>query len=178
MKNKKTAHRYAHALLELANEKKSLDRIYEDILYIHNVIGQSEDFRTFLKNPIISHVEKKNTFKALFEKHVSKEVLNFADTLCMKNREDILDEIIEEFISLRNEQLGVIQAEVVSVVDLDSKQIETLTGKLTAMTGKRPQLRFSKDPKLVGGFLVRIGDTVIDGSVRRQLEKLREQFAG
>lgn len=177
MKNKKTAHRYAHALLGMANDKKLLDRTYEDVMHLHSVIGQSEDFRTFLKNPIINHLQKKNTIKALFENNVSREVLEFLNVLCMKNREDILDEIIDEFIELRNEQLGLVKAEVVSVIDLDSKQIEILTNKLAALTGKTPQLHFSKDPKLVGGFLVRIGDTVIDGSVRHQLERLKDQFA-
>jgi F-type H+-transporting ATPase subunit delta len=177
MKNKKTARRYAHALLGMANEKKKLDKIHEDVTYFHQAIGQSEDLKAFLRNPIINHQQKKNTFQALFKDKISKDMLDFIDVLCSKNREDILEEIIEEFIALRNEQLGVIQAEVVSVVDLDSKQIEALKSKLATMTGKTPQLRFTKDPKLVGGFLVRIGDTVIDGSVRHQLERLHDQFA-
>ncbi len=177
MKNKKTAHRYAHALLGMANDKKILDKVHEDVLYLHQAIGQSGELRTFLKNPIINHQQKKNTFLALFKDKLSKETLDFIDVLCSKNREDILEEIIEEFVALRNEQLGLVQADVISVVDLDSKQIETLTRKLEALTGKKPQLRFTKDPALVGGFMVRIGDTVIDGSVRRQLEKLRERFS-
>ena len=178
MKNKKTAHRYAHALLGMANDKKSLDRIYSDILHIHAVVAQSPEFKEFLKNPIITASEKKNTFKALFESKLSKETVDFLFTLCTKGREDILDEILDEFLTLRDEQLGIVKADVVSVVDLDSKQIEVLTGKLAAITGKTPQLKFYKDPNLIGGFLVRIGDTVIDGSVKRQLERLRDQFSG
>lgn len=178
MKNKKTAHRYANALLGMANDKKALERIHNDILLIHSVIGHSPEFLTFLKNPIINNLQKKNTFKALFENKLSKETLDFLFVLCTKGREDILEEIIGEFMALRDDQLGLVKAEVVSVIDLDSKQIEVLTSKLATLTGKTPQLRFHKDPELIGGFLVRIGDTVIDGSVRRQLERLRDQFAG
>ncbi|MBL7960777.1 ATP synthase F1 subunit delta [bacterium] len=177
MKNKKTAHRYANALLGMANDKKLLDRIYNDVLHIHSIIGQSADFNTFLKNPIITTIQKKNTFKALFEKTLSKETLDFIFVLCTKGREDILDEVIVDFMALHDEQKGIIKAEVVSVVDLDSKQIEVLTGKLAAFSGKSPRLSFRKDPQLIGGFLVRLGDTVIDGSVKRQLERLREQFS-
>lgn len=178
MKNKKTAHRFAHALLGMANDKNALERINNDILHIHSIIGQNPDFNSFLKNPVINTQEKKNTFKALFEKSLSTETMEFLFLLCTKGREDILEEIINEFLTLRDEQLGIVKADVISVIDLDKKQIELLTDKLAGLTGKTPQIRFHKDPKLIGGFLVRIGDTVIDGSVRRQLERLREQFAG
>jgi F-type H+-transporting ATPase subunit delta len=178
MRDKKTPRRYAKALLMRASEKKMTEQIFENLSTIQTVIEQSPEFRNFLVNPIVKETEKQSVFKALFENQISREVLEFLNVLCAKGRENFLPDIIDAFMEMRREQMGVIQAEVVSVVDLNSAQVEDLKNKLKTLTGKMPELRFRKDPALIGGFLVRYGDTVIDGSVKRQLEKLREQFTG
>ncbi|MBX7151488.1 ATP synthase F1 subunit delta [bacterium] len=176
MKSTRTARRYAQALLELSSDAKVMERLTQDIQGLKEAVDQSPEFRNFLINPVIKEDQKKKIIKSMFEKKVSTEALQFLEVLCQKRRENILGEIVESFLDLRNEQLGLVNAEVVSVVDLRADQIEALKSKLKSLTGKTPQLSFRKDPSLIGGFLVRVEDTVIDGSVRRQLEKLREGF--
>ena len=176
MKDWKTASRYANALLRVSVDSNQLDTVYEDVKKIQNIVHQNADLVHFLKNPVIANAQKKETFKALFERSVSKPTLDFLYLLCTKNRESLLDEIISSFISKRDELLGHIKAAVTTVVDMTPDQIVMLTDRIKSMTGKIPELSFDKDPELIGGFIVRIGDQVIDGSVRHQLEKLREQF--
>ncbi len=177
MRDKKTPRRYAKALLMRASEKNSVEQVFENLSMIQAVIERSAEFRNFLTNPIIKETEKQSVFQALLKNKISPEVLEFLNMLCRKGRENYLPDMIEMFMEMRRDGLGVIQAEVVSVMDLNPKQIDDLTDKLKTLTGKTPELRFRKDPNLIGGFLVKYGDKVIDGSVKRQLERLREQFA-
>lgn len=160
----------------MSADAKVMERLTQDMQNFKETIEQSPEFRNFLINPVIKEEQKKKILKSMFEKKVSAETVQFLDFLCQKRRENILGEIVEAFLDLRNEQLGLVNAEVVSVVDLRAEQIEALKTKLKTLTGKTPQLTFRKDPSLIGGFLVHVEDTVIDGSVRRQLEKLREGF--
>lgn len=160
----------------MSTDAKVMERLTHDMQNFKETIEQSPEFRNFLINPVIKEEQKKKILKSMFEKKVSAETVQFLEFLCQKRRENILSEIVEAFLDLRNEQLGLVNAEVVSVVDLRADQVEALKMKLKTLTGKTPQLTFRKDPNLIGGFLVRVEDTVIDGSVRRQLEKLREGF--
>ncbi len=173
MKNKATAQRYAQALFELANEKNILETVFEELSSIRGLITNSKEFFEFLNNPIVPDAQKIQTMKALFEGKVKKETMDFLTLVCIKDRENILDEMIDCFVELRNEKLGLVTAEVLSVVDFSDAQVKQLTEKIKTMTGKTPTLTFKKDASLIGGFTVRIGDTVLDGSVRRQIERLR-----
>ncbi len=173
MKNKSTARRYALSLFQLASDNNCIDAVYNELSSIHDLEANSPEFSAFLQNPIIPDMQKKEAMKAIFEKQVRKETMDFLLFICEKDRENILTEMIECFIELRNEKLGLVQAEVFSVSDLSENQIKLLTEKIKTLTGKTPTMSFKKDPSLIGGFLVRIGDTVLDGSVRRQIQRLR-----
>lgn len=177
MKNLKTARRYAKALMEMAVEQKRLDQAHDDLAMIESTMSQSADFRRLLANPVIKEQPKKDLLKSIFDGKITPLTMDFLFTLCEKNREAILPEIFQMFRELRNEHLGLIPAEVTSVVDLTPEQTRSIEQKLKTLTGKTPQLTLSKDPALIGGIMIRIGDTVIDGSVRRQLERLRTQLA-
>jgi F-type H+-transporting ATPase subunit delta len=163
--------------MELAVDQKNLDKIHDDLTYIESLMAQSADFRRVLVNPVIKEQPKKDLLRTIFAAKVSSLTMDFLFTLCEKNRETILPEIFQTFKELREEHLGLIPAEVVSVVDLTPEQVRSIEEKLKTLTGKTPQLTLSKDPALIGGVRIQIGDRVIDGSVRRQLERLHTQLA-
>lgn len=177
MRQTKTARRYAQALLDLSVQEKTVDRVMEDMQALLALAKSHTELRAFLANPVIKNEVKKTTVRSLFEKHVSKQTMHFLHTLCDRNRENLLEEIAEAFVDLRHAQMNRIKADVYSVVDLTDGQVRELQKRILAMTGKDPQFAFHRDASLIGGFLVRMGDTVIDGSVRHQLEKLRDRFA-
>jgi F-type H+-transporting ATPase subunit delta len=140
------------------------------------IIRGSRPLRRFLESPVVSRPRKKAVVKELFGASVAPAVLGFVNLLVDKQREGELPGIIEQFARLRDERLGIVGAEVASAVDLSSAQQEQIVRQLKQYTRKDVRLETRRDPSLRGGIIVRIGDTVLDASVRRQLERLRDQL--
>jgi len=154
-----------------------MDRVFADLTAILDLVRATPELQIFFSNPVIKNAIKKTTVRSVFESTVGPDTLSFLLFLCDRNRENLLEEIGESFIDMRNEELGIVKAVVSSVVDLTDVQVKELQKRVIAITGKTPKFNFLKDPSLIGGFTVRVEDTVIDGSVRHQLDKLRERFS-
>ena len=101
----------------------------------------------------------------------------FLNLLTEKGREDILPVIIQEFFHLRDEMLGIVTVEVKAATEFGKEQEAELQKRFEGYSKKKARITYSLDKQLKGGFVARIGDTVFDGSIKRQLELLREQFA-
>jgi F-type H+-transporting ATPase subunit delta len=130
----------------------------------------------FFKSPIISREKKKAVIDGLFGKRVDDLTLQFLKLLVDKHREDIVPQVIDAYRALRDEHLGVIVAIARVAQPLSGGEEKKLIDTLGKMTGKSVRLSVQLDSDLVGGAVVRVGDTVYDGSVRNQLELLREQM--
>lgn len=172
----RAAYRYARALLETAEETKTVDRVGKDLETIEDLIKGSRDFLLFLRSPVINTQKKKTVLTELFKNRLSAATFNFLLLLTTKNRETILPEIITQFYRLRDARLGIEHAAVRTPVPLTKDQEKKLTTALERVTKKRIQLQKILDPKVKGGVRVQIGDTVWDGSVAHQLALLRERF--
>ncbi len=177
MKQTRVARRYAQALMDLAEETKNLERVTEDLQFLQRMMRESRDFIVFLKSPIIKKERKRQIISELVAKQISGETLSFVDLLAEKGREDILDQIIEQFFILHDERLGIVALDVRAAVELDADQRRRLEQRFEQLTKKKVRMAISLDKQLRGGFVARVGDTVYDGSVKRQLELLREKFA-
>jgi F-type H+-transporting ATPase subunit delta len=177
MSNLRTAHRYAAALMATADEQKALKKVSKDLRAIHSLIGESHEFQLFLKSPIIKKEKKRQVLEVLFEKTVQPLTLQFLSLLAEKGREDILLDIIETFFQLEDEAMGLVKVQVKAASSLSKKQLTALEERFAAYTKKNVELTVAEDEQLIGGFIARIGDTVFDGSVKRQLELLRKRFA-
>ncbi len=176
MKNLKTAKRYSSALMQAAGKLNLIDRIHQDLMELRKLSSESPDFHDLLVSPIIPEQQKKEALSKILETALHSVTMEFLHMLCGKRRENILSEIIDVFHEEYLEHQGVVNVDVASVLDLEPAQVEALTSRLQAMTGQKPVLSFTKDPSLIAGFVVRVGDTVIDGSVKHQLVKLKEKF--
>lgn len=172
----KVAKRYAQALMDLADELRKLDILSRDLEVIEKIIDKSKEFRLFLRSPVIPNERKKKIIAALFESRVDPIAFQFLLLLVKKNRENVLAEIIKAFYQLRDEKLGIVNVTVKTARTFTQPQEEKLLQYLQEYTGKRVSIRFSIDKSLKGGFIVQIGDTVLDSSIRRQLELLREKL--
>ncbi len=177
MKSTRVARRYAQALLEMAEQEKVLERVLKDAALLQNTIEGSRDLRSFLKSPVIKGETKITVVKSLFEKQVAPLTMNFLFLLVNKKREDVLPEIIAELLRLSDERQGIVTLELKAATDLSADHQSAIARRFEKIVGKSVRVQFSVDGSLRGGVVARLGDTVYDGSVRRQLEKLREQFA-
>lgn len=172
----KAAHRYAIALLELADENKSVDQTLEDILFIKNTIDGSRDLLLFLKSPTVKPDKKVAALEAVFGDKVSDLVHNFVTLIAKKGREDILDEITAAFIEKYNEYAGIITVEVRVAKALEDNQLAEITKALEKTTGKQVNIDLKIQPELKGGMAVKINDTVVDGTIKHKLEQLEDLF--
>jgi F-type H+-transporting ATPase subunit delta len=176
MKNLRAARRYAVALMDEVKERPEFDAVANDLVVIGSMLQGSRELRLLLASPVISEQKKLKVFDALLGTRVSEATMMFVRLLISKQRGTILPEIIEQFALLRDANLGIVQVDVHSAVGITASQQRTLQDRLDRYTRKKAQLRFAVMPELRGGLLVRIGDTVLDATVRRQLEMLRERF--
>jgi F-type H+-transporting ATPase subunit delta len=177
MSNLRTANRYAESLMTTAEELHILKDVSDDLTVIRRNIKESHEFQLFLKSPIVKKEKKQQVFEATFGKAIQPLTLKFLFLLAEKGREDILLNIIEAFFRLQDETLGIVNVHVKAATELSAQQTTQLEQRFEAYSKKKVRVDVSLDSKLIGGFITRIGDTMFDGSVKRQLELLRKRFA-
>ncbi len=165
--------RYARALLEVAEEGGLVEQVAKDLEVIQETLESSREIVTMLKSPVIKGDTKAKILKEIFGGLGEKTVL-FIDLLCKKKRASILPDVIEEYSALRDERAGIVNVDVTSAIELDDEQSKNLIDGLAGYTGKKVRAKLSLDKELIGGATVKIGDTILDNSVRHQLEMLNE----
>ena len=163
MRNVRVARRYASALMAAGEEGKSLEAIARDLETVGRIVETSREFQLMLRSPVISPPKKIAVMQELFESRVGRETIIFMKLLVQKNREGYLPDVIEQFRALRDEKQGLVRIELSSAVTLSRDQ--------------RVRFNHVLDRSIMGGIVVRIGDTVLDGSVTHQLALLRERMA-
>jgi F-type H+-transporting ATPase subunit delta len=177
MTNRKAARRYNSALFEIASEQKLVDAVKKDFEDIKKSIAGSKELAGFLVTPIINLNKKAEVIKSVFSGKLNDLTLKFLEVLCKKNRINIINDIIEDFLNLVNDKRGVITAKIKTAVEISGNEKSALTEKLKKYTGKDITALYSVDPSIKGGFIAQIEDKIIDASILRQLELLREKFA-
>ena len=173
----RVARRYAEAVIELAEDQKQGERLAGDLESVQKAMKESVELQSFLKSPVISKEKKRVVLSALFKANVGVLAFDFLNLLVEKGREDVLDSILVEYFKMRDDQLGIMTLELRAAIDLTTDQQKTIAKRFEEMTRKKIRVVFSVDKQLKGGFVARVGDTVYDGSVSRQLELLRSRFA-
>ncbi len=173
MSNLRVATRYASALMELTNEQKKSGTIADDLMIVKNAVDASRDLRNILASPVVAKEKKQTVLREIFKKKISETVLGYITEIVVKGRENVLGEILTQYFILRDVQQGIVRVDVKTSVEFSAKQEKDLTKQLEAMTKKKVEISFSLDTSIKGGFIARVGDTVLDGSVKRQLEILK-----
>jgi len=168
--------RYGKALFEIALEKGQLTEIENDLLLIKEQITKNDEFQKFLFNPLIPAKSKTDLLKKAFKDSISPLTMNFLVLTSGKKRSEFIKEIIERFEVLALEHNDIISAQVYSAVPLNSDQTEAIRNRLEKRTGKEVQLVEIIEKSLLGGFILKIRDSVIDYSLKRQLERLKEKM--
>ncbi|NJD23553.1 MAG: ATP synthase F1 subunit delta [Melioribacter sp.] len=171
------AYRYANSLLQLAEEKKIFKKVSDDAELIFNTLNYSKELRSVLKSPVVKSNDKKSLLQKIFEKKINPETASFINFVVEKNREDILFDIFKEFIALADKKNGIVKAKVVSASDLNDGLRQRMTDDLSRKTNKKVYANYNVDKNLIGGFIIRIEDTVYDASVKHQLNLLRKKFS-
>jgi F-type H+-transporting ATPase subunit delta len=138
---------------------------------------ESKPLREVWDNPSIPAEQKRAVLDAIVQRAgLSRPVRNFVAVLIDKGRTRFLDEIVAQFAQELNQRLGFAEAEITTARPLSSEETHTLESELARATGKRIRARYEQDRSILGGAIARVGSTVYDGSVKGQLERIRQQL--
>ncbi len=176
MSNFNISTRYAKALLEFADDKKSLEQVSNDMILVEATLASSKELRAVLKSPVINNESKKSILQELFAEITNKVSMEFILFVNSKNRENILFDIAKRYNAIRNITLKRVEAEIISTVNFSNEQKSSLQKQLTEFSQKEIIPTFKIDESLIGGFTVKMNDTVIDASVKQQLNRLRKSL--
>lgn len=169
--------RYATALLKQAEDTNQFDEVSNDMQLVYDTLKASRELRVALQSPVINEEKKKNILKELFGSKINHETANFLNFVIEKNREDILFEIAERFLELRDNKMNIIPAVVTTAVELANEEKDLFKKSLEKYSEKEVRISFSVNPDLIGGFLVQLKDKMLDASVKQQLNLLRKRLA-
>jgi F-type H+-transporting ATPase subunit delta len=173
------ASRYSRALVEVVLEQKiNPDIARQQLNTIVNAVHESTELRRVWESPAISAEQKRAVLDAIVgQTGVAKPIRNFVAILIDHRRIAMLDDVARQFDSELNAQLGLAEAEISSARPLSADGKHQLESQLERLTGKKVRAHYSSDPELLGGIVVRVGSTIYDGSVRGQLEKMKQELS-
>ncbi len=174
--NRSTARRYAEAAFEIAERDASLDAWLAAFAIAEQRLASPEAVR-LLSNPAIPAAARMEVLERLLGEDVSGSPRSLLALLVRRGRFHLLPAVSREFTRLHHRREGIVEVTVTSAIALEASDVEALRGRLTAMTGKRVELHQEVDAELLGGLSIRIGDRLIDGSVRGRLERLRTDLS-
>lgn len=175
MKNEVTARPYARALFSLAREHGLQEQIAQELGQVLEVWDGDVAFRGLIRRPEVSHACKHDTVDRLFSGlHLTTRHL--LEVVIDKNRTEILSTIYEEYRNLWDESRGIVHAEVASAKELTGAEVQSWVKALSLATGLTVEVTRRRDPSLMAGVVVTMGDRVLDGSLARRLSVLGDRL--
>lgn len=176
MKGTRAAQRYAKAILDLAEDRKASDAVYDDMESISKTITASDELMDVLASPVIKNQLKKNALREIF-RDVHPVTLGAFDILLENNRISILKSVAQKYLELYNEINQIQVATVTTAIPLDKRLEIKIQDKILELTGKGATIKNVVDPSIIGGFILRIGDLQYNASVAKSFNNLKREFS-
>lgn len=170
------AAQYANATIELAAKQKAEKNVLDDLTLINQVISQSRDFEIVLEHPGIKPDEKKKLIVSLFGTKLNDLTQRLIEMLCDRRRLELLFAIEHEYRKLWLEKQNIVVGTLVYAEKPDSRLLADIKRKLGEKLGKTVELEEKEDKTLIGGFLLQVGDQVIDGSLKGRLQSIEKSL--
>jgi F-type H+-transporting ATPase subunit delta len=167
---------YARALFEVAKEKDVLDRVHDELGEFADALDENRDLQVFLFSPYFSSEEKKQGVSRIVS-DADERTVNFLELLAERHRMPALFRIRRSFDSMWAEERKLLPVTVTSAVELDDELVNSIGERIAEQTGREVDLSSNVDPDVLGGLQVRVGNMVLDATVRNRLEQLRKQVA-
>lgn len=165
---------YARALFEAAQDDGVLDRVHDELGQFADTLDEDRNLQVFLFSPYFSSEEKKQGVRRIVT-DADERLLNFLELLAERHRMPVLFRIRRIFDDLWAEENKLLSVTVTSATELDQSLVDDIGKRIEEQTGRRVELSSSVDPDVLGGLRVRVGNMVLDATVRNRLEQLRKQ---
>jgi ATP synthase F1 delta subunit len=167
---------YARALFEVAKEHDILDEIHDDLGAFATALEENRELAVFFFSPYFSSEEKKNGLQRAVT-GANPVFMNFLETLLERHRMPVIFRIRARFEQLWDEENKLLPVEITSSVQLDKEIVAQIGDRIGEQTGQKVELSSKVDPEILGGLVVRVGNFVLDASIRNRLNQLRKQVA-
>ena len=167
---------YARSLFEVAKEHDTLDDVREQLGEFAEALGENRELQVFFFSPYFSTQEKKEGLSKLIT-GADDIVINFLGLLVEKHRMPLIFRVRRAFDDLWEKENKLLQVQVTSAVELDPKVVEQIGERVGEQTDRKVELSSTVDPDILGGIVLRVGNSILDASIRNRLEQLRRQVA-
>jgi len=167
---------YARSLFEVAREQGKLDELREQLAQLADALNEHRELAVFFFSPYFSTKEKQEALTRLLD-GAAPELVNFLELLIEKHRMPVIFRIRHEFERLWDEENKTLPVEITSAIALDAQTTESLGRTIGERTGRKVTLAARVDPNILGGVIVRVGNSILDASIRNRLEQLRRHVA-
>jgi F-type H+-transporting ATPase subunit delta len=167
---------YGRALFEVAKENDVLDRVHDELGEFADAMAGDRNLQVFFFSPYFSSEEKKEGVKRIVS-DADERMLNFLELLAERHRMPALFRIRRSFDAMWADENKLLPVTVTSAVELDEELVNSIGERIEQQTGRRVELSSNIDPDVLGGLQVRVGNMVLDATVRNRLEQLRKQVA-
>jgi F-type H+-transporting ATPase subunit delta len=167
---------YARSLFEVAKEHDVLERVHDELGQFAEALADDRTLQVFLFSPYFSSQEKREGVKRIVS-DADERFVNFLALLAERHRMPALFRIKREFDARWAEENKLLPVTVTSAIELDEGLAEEIGERIQEQTGRKVELSSNVDPDVLGGLMVRVGNMVLDGTVRNRLERLRKQVA-
>jgi F-type H+-transporting ATPase subunit delta len=167
---------YARALFEVAKEQNKLDLVREQLGQFADALNESGDLRVFFFSPYFSTEEKKDGLRRALD-GADPVIVNFLETLLERHRMPVIFRIRDQHQRLWDQENQLLPVEVTSAVGLDDATVKSIGERIGEQTGQRVELTSKVDPSILGGIVLRVGNSILDASIKHRLDQLRKHVA-
>ena len=167
---------YARSLFEVASDQDKIDEIREQLGQFADALADDRSLSTFFFSPYFSTEEKKDGLEKTVE-GADPVFQYFLELLLEKHRMPVIHRIRRDYDVLWREENKQLPVQVTSAVELDEETVRNLGDKISETTGQQVDLTATVDPEIIGGIVLRVGNSILDASIRNRLEQLRRQVA-
>jgi F-type H+-transporting ATPase subunit delta len=167
---------YARALFEVAKEQDKLDLVREQLGQFADALNENGDLRVFFFSPYFSTEEKKDGLHRALD-GADPAIVNFLETLLERHRMPVIFRIRAEYGRLWDSENQLLPVEVTSAVGLDDATVKSIGERIGQQTGQRVELTSKVDPAILGGIVLRVGNSILDASIKHRLDQLRKHVA-
>ena len=167
---------YARALFEVAEERDLLDPIHDELTQFSDALSENRQLQTFFFSPYFSTEEKKAGLKKAVT-GADPAFMNFLEALIERHRMPALFRIKDRYQDMWEDARDLLPVEVTSAIELDSSTVASIGKRIGEQTKRTVELKSTVDPDILGGIVLRVGNVILDASIRNRLEQLRKQVA-
>ena len=175
MQEADVAKRYAEAIYKVSKEKNQVSEVYEALNLVMELYENNPDFKNFMLHPLIEKKEKKDFINKILS-GLEEQALEITDYLIDKQRMELIRSIVSEYLKIYYFENNEIEVKGIFSKALSDTQYSLIKEKLEKKVGKKVDLKITVDENIIGGGIIKIEDEIIDGSIKRQIENIKNNF--